>query len=137
MQQLGASSKYHQLNRRHPIHEEYRQQCNQYSEMICKAKAEHWAEWLEGIDESSIWDASKLLMMLATDAGKSRIPTLQIKDPVTKKVICKATNNTSKGQLFYNTFFPPPNPTMTTIPENPTYLPPQWTFTNITDEQIH
>jgi len=65
--------------------------------MIHKAKAEHWTEWLEGIDESSIWDASKLLMMPATDAGKSQIPTLQIKDPIMKKVTCEATDNESKG----------------------------------------
>jgi len=38
--------------------------------MIRKAKAEHWTKWLEGIDEASIWDASKLLMMPATDTGK-------------------------------------------------------------------
>jgi len=105
--------------------------------MIHKAKAEHWTKWLEGTDESSIWDASKLLTMPATDVGKSRIPTLQIKDPVTKKVIHEATDNVSKGQLFYDTFFPPPNPTTTPIPENPTYPPPYWVFTNITDEQMH
>ncbi|KAF5370505.1 hypothetical protein D9615_010347 [Tricholomella constricta] len=41
----------------HPIHEEYRQSRNAYSEMIRSAKAEHWAEWLEGLDESSVWTA--------------------------------------------------------------------------------
>jgi Reverse transcriptase (RNA-dependent DNA polymerase) len=74
-------------------------------------------------------------MMPATDAGKLRIPTLQIKDPVTKKVIYEATDNASKGQLFYETFFPPPNLTIAPILENPTY--PHWNFTNITDKQIH
>jgi len=84
MQQLGGRVKYHCLNTQHPVHEEYRRQQNRYSEMIRKAKVEHWVEWLEGLDESSIWQASKLVMSQATDAGKSRIPTLQTKDPVTK-----------------------------------------------------
>jgi len=105
--------------------------------MIRKAKAEHWTEWLEGIDESSIWDASKLLMTPAIDAGKSRIPTLQVKDPITKKVTREAADNASKGQLFYETFFPAPNPAITPIPEDVTYPPPRWNFENITDEQIH
>jgi len=34
MQQLGGRSKYHQKNTQHPVHTEYRQQRNQYSEMI-------------------------------------------------------------------------------------------------------
>ena len=64
--------------------------------MIHKAKAGHWTKWLEEINESGIWDASKLLMTLATDAGKSRIPTLQIKDPITKKATHEAMDNASK-----------------------------------------
>jgi hypothetical protein len=43
-QQLGKRSKYHCLNKRHPIHEEYHQQCNQYSELLHKTKAEHWVQ---------------------------------------------------------------------------------------------
>jgi len=105
--------------------------------MIRKAKAEHWTEWLEGINEASIWDASRLLMMPATDAGKSRIPTLQTKDLIMKRITCEATNNTSKGQLLYKTFFPTPDQATTPILEDATYPPPHWKFKNITDEQIH
>jgi hypothetical protein len=86
-QQLGGRSKYHHLNGQHPIHEEYQQQHNQYSELLCKTKAEHWAQWIEGVDESSIWDMSRLMTSPASDAGRSRIPTLQIKDPTTKRII--------------------------------------------------
>ena len=84
MQQLGGRAKYHRLNMRHPVHEEYRRQRNHYSEMIRKAKTEHWIEWLEGLDESSVWQASRIVMSPATDTGKSRIPMLQIKDPEMK-----------------------------------------------------
>ena len=44
MQQLGARLKYHRQNAQHPVHTEYRQQCNRYSEMIRTAKADHWVE---------------------------------------------------------------------------------------------
>jgi hypothetical protein len=136
--QLGGRSKYHRLNEQHPIHEEYRQQRNRYSELLRKTKAEHWAQWIEGIDESSIWDASKLMTSPASDAGRSRIPTLQIKDPITKRTIREATDNESKGKLFYETFFLPPNPTTPPVPPNAQYPPPpRWTFSNITNEQIH
>ena len=94
-------------------------------------------EWLEGLDESSMWQASKLVMTPATDAGRSRIPTLQVKDPVMKKVTREATDNKSKGQLFYDTFFPPMNPDTMTVPQDFQYLTPRWTFMNVTDEQIH
>ena len=137
MQQLGGRSKYHRQNAQHPVHAEYRRQCNRYSEMIRTAKAEHWVEWLEGLDESSIWQASKLVTSPTTDAGKTRIPTLQVKDPITKQVMREAADNKSKGQLFYDTFFPPPNPNTTAVPDNFHYPAPRWTFMNITDEQIH
>ncbi|KAF5383195.1 hypothetical protein D9615_004913 [Tricholomella constricta] len=77
----------------HLIHEEYRQKRNSYSEMIRTAKAEHWAEWLEGLDESSVWTASRLVTSPASDAGRSRIPTLQVKDPVTKAIVEEASDN--------------------------------------------
>ena len=136
-QQLGGRAKYQRTNPNHPIHEEYRRQRNRYSEKIRQAKAEHWVEWLEGLDETSIWQASKLVMAPPTDAGRTRIPILQVKDPVTKRTIREASNNADKGQLFYETFFPLTNPELTPPPEEYRYPPPRWTFQNIADEQIH
>ena len=101
------------------------------------AKVEHWVEWLEGLNESSIWQASKLVTAPATNAGRARIPMLQVKDLVTKQVTKEATDNKSKGQLFYDMFFPLPNPDMTTVPQDFQYPAPHWTFTNITNEQLH
>ena len=79
---------------------------------------ENWVEWLEGLDESSIWQASKLVTALAIYAGRPRIPTLQVKDRVTKQVTKEATDNKSKSQLFYYTFFPLPNPDTTMVPQD-------------------
>jgi hypothetical protein len=80
MQQLGGRSRYHPQNAQHPVHDEYQCQPNHYLEMIWEAKAEHWVEWLEGLNETSIWEASRLVTSPATDAGKTRIPMLQVKD---------------------------------------------------------
>jgi hypothetical protein len=67
-QQLGGRSKYHRLVPGHPIHDEYRTQRNRYAECIREAKAEHWVEWLEGLDQASIWNASRLVTSPSTDA---------------------------------------------------------------------
>ena len=53
----------------HPIHEEFHMVRNTYSLQICKAKAKHWAEWLEKLDGPSVWTASRLVMGPATDGG--------------------------------------------------------------------
>jgi len=70
-------------------------------------------------------------MSQATDAGKSRILTLQIKDPVMKQVIREATDNMAKGQIFYETFFPLRNLATTPVPQDFQYPPPRWKFQNI------
>ena len=137
MTQLGGRSKYHRGSLDHPIHEEYRQQRNRYSEKIRNAKADHWVEWLEDLDESSVWQASKLVTSPPTDAGRVRIPTLHVKDLATKRVTREESDNSGKGKLFYETFFPPENTLLTPPPEDFRYPPPRWTFQNITDDQIH
>jgi hypothetical protein len=76
-------------------------------------------------------------MVEPTDAGKTRIPTLQVKNPATKQVIREAVDNADKGRIFYETFFPPKNPVLTPPPSEYRYPTPQWTFKNIEDEQIH
>jgi hypothetical protein len=53
-----------------------------------------------------------------------------------KRVVHEAVTNAEKGQLFFETFFPP-KPAISTVPEDTPYLRPRWAFENITDEQIH
>ena len=101
------------------------------------AKAEHWVEWLQGLDESSIWQASRLVTAPALDAGQARIPILQVKDPVMKHVTTETMDNDSKGQLFYDMFFSPMNPITDPTIQDYQYPLPQWKFRNITDDQIH
>ena len=119
-----------------PIHEQHRQARNQYSESIRTAKIEHWIGWLEGLDETSVWDASRLVTGPASDGGRTRVPMLQVVDPTTKRVLREATTNVEKGKLLFETFFPA-KPGESSVPVDTIYPPPKWTFENITDEQIH
>ena len=89
------------------------------------------------MDKTSVWQASKLMMALPTDAGRTRIPTLQVRDPTMKHILREAADNADKGQLLYKTFFPKTNPNLTPSPVGYRYPPPQWMFQNITDQQIH
>ena len=41
-------------------------QCNKYLNNIKKAKAEHWAEWLKGTDESNPQQVSKFILLRYT-----------------------------------------------------------------------
>jgi len=68
---------------------------------------------LEGLDETDVWQASKLITSPPSDASKMRIPMPQVRDPITKRITKEAADNATKGQLFYETFFPPENPTLT------------------------
>ena len=72
------------------IHKEFRQVWNDYLMAIQRTKEGHWSEWLETLDEEGIWTANRMILGPATDGGRSRIPTLQVKDPITKQVIKEA-----------------------------------------------
>lgn len=120
----------------HPAHEEYRQIRNAYSEAIRVAKVEHWVGWLEGLDETSVWDASRLAMGPASDGGRTRVPTLRVLHPVTKEVMRVATTNEEKSALLFDTFFPE-KPAQGEDVQETLYPAPAWTFANITDDQIH
>jgi len=87
MERSGRKSYHQRRNPQHSIHEQYRRLRNDYSEMIRTAKVDHWVAWLEGLDETSVWDSSRLVTGPATDGGRTRVPTLQIVDPMTKRVI--------------------------------------------------
>jgi hypothetical protein len=91
----------------HPAHEAYRLARNTMAEEIRKAKAEHWTQWLEGLDDKTVWAANRLVMSSASDGGASRVPTLQIRDPGTKAVTAEAKDNDGKVKMFCDLFFPP------------------------------
>ena len=89
-----------------PIHKEFRQARNRYSMMIRKTKEEHWVEWLETLDEEGMWTENWMVSGPATDGGRSRIPTLVVRDPISKEIIREACTNKEKGQVLYQAFFP-------------------------------
>ena len=86
-EKLARKSYRKRAEDKNPIHEEFRQVRNLYSEAIWKAKDEHWVEWLENLDEGDIWMANRMMSGAATDGGRSRIPTLLVKDPITKRIM--------------------------------------------------
>ena len=86
------------------------------------------------MDKTSVWQASKLMMAPLTDAGRMRIPTLQVRDTTMKCILREAADNADKGWLLYETFFPKTNLNLTPPPVGYRYPPPQWTFQNITDQ---
>lgn len=97
---------------------------------------DHWVEWLENLDYTNVWQASKFISMPPTDAARMHVPTLQIKGAM-GKVIKEAVTNTDKGKMLHDIFFLTANPDLGTIPADHQYPPPRWKFTNITDNQIH
>ena len=91
--------------RDHPIHEEYRAACNDFTEKVEKNKLDHWTEYLEETDTHSIWTTHKYLMDEPSDHFISRIPTLHrnnTTDPPTDQT------NQEKSALLYEAFFKPP-----------------------------
>ena len=119
-----------------PIHEVYQQAWNKYSKAIHDVKAEHWLGWLETLDEEGVWTVNRVVTGPALDGGRGRIPTLIVKDPITKQVIQEANTNEDKGHLLYKTFFPerkaPPVPE-----QGEPYQEAKWEYVPTTDEQIH
>ena len=119
-----------------PTHKEFWQACNKYSKAIHNTKAEHWLEWLETLDEEGVWAANRLASGPASDGGRCRIPTLQVRDPVTKQIVREVRTNEEKGQLLYEIFFP--KRTMPQLQEHRGPYPQQkWEYEATTDEQIH
>ena len=119
-----------------PIHEVYWKVRNEYSKAIRDVKVEHWLEWLEMLDEEGVWTVNQVVTSPATDGGRGRIPTLIVKDPITKRVIQEVSTNKDKGHLLYKTFFPkriaPPVPE-----QGEPYQEAMWVYVPTTDEQIH
>ena len=105
-EKLARKSYRKRAEAENPIHEEFRQARNLYSEAIWKAKDEHWVEWLENLDEGGIWAANCMTSGAATDGGRSRIPTLLVKDPIIKRIIKEGEPTLRKDTYYTKCFFP-------------------------------
>ena len=120
----------------HPIHESYRLARNAYSLQIRKTKAEHWEEWLEGMDEASIWTASRMALGPAFDGGRCKVPTLRIRHPTTGTILREASDNATKSTWLFKEFFPK-KPATSTVPPDCEYPDPAWRYQEVTEESIH
>ena len=88
------------------------------------------------LDEGGIWAANHLTSGAGTDGGRNRIPTLLVKDPITKRIIKEVKTNVEKGQLLYQVFFPKRTSPPIEI-ENYHTMQEKWSYTHTTDKQIH
>ena len=88
------------------------------------------------MDEGGIWAANHMMSGAATDGGRNRIPTLLVKDPITKIFIKEARSNIKKGQLLYQVFFPKRSAPPIKI-GNYHITQEKWVYTHTTDDQIH
>lgn len=117
----------------HDIHEEHRKACNEYSQMIKLAKREHFFDWLERADPSTIWDIHKMIAAPASDGGKARVPTLKTLDA--EGEIIKVDDDEEKAKLLHATFFPPA-PANPQAPEDAVYPEPCMELQELSEEQV-
>ncbi|EUC67533.1 reverse transcriptase from transposon X-element protein, putative, partial [Rhizoctonia solani AG-3 Rhs1AP] len=79
---LAACSYHSRFDCNDPLHEEYRVQHNRFLQAI-NAKRKHWEDFLEGLDEESMWTAASYLSSEPTDGGQVRVPNLAYTQPDT------------------------------------------------------
>ena len=130
----GRAAYDKRFNPEHPAHEEYRVLRHKYADAIRSAKLQHWTDWLESLDEGSVWTAGKYANNEPTDASKAKVPNLKGKFRGCDAAV-EGTTNTEKSRLFYEAFYPEV-PRQGSEESSFTYPPQKWKFTPITDDQI-
>lgn len=106
--QLNHLLYIHQACTDHPSHAEHWDVCNKYATAIQAAKAKHWEDYLEEMNEDLLWGANRYISSPAGDGGKARIPTLSTMNIDGTSTL--AETNEEKSKILARTFFPP-NPT--------------------------
>ena len=87
-------------------------------------------------DKEGVWAVNRMATGPASDGGRGRVPTLQVKDPITKRVVQEASTNEEKGKMLYQLFFPKRAAPLVPVQRDP-YPQAKWDYTPTTDEQIH
>jgi ribonuclease HI len=131
---LGRKAYARRNNLSDPAHEDYRTARNRYAEAIEKAKKDHWKDFLDRIDQKTIWTASKYASADTSDGGRTRIPTLVTTQANGTQLV--AETNREKEDLLFDTFFPEPNTNIESVPPDYEYPPPAFEYEPITDAQI-
>ncbi|OJA18938.1 hypothetical protein AZE42_13572, partial [Rhizopogon vesiculosus] len=117
----------------HPCHEELKTIKNEYADEISTTKQQHWTDWLEDIEGNDLWTANRYVSSAPSDGGKSRIPTLTIKNPDGSTV--EASTNAEKSTMIAKAFFPPP-PVSDSVPADFEYPDPVAPHMPISSDQI-
>jgi hypothetical protein len=91
----------------HPAHREAREKGKEYAAAIMKAKTKHWDQWLEELNEQTVWDVGRMANGPATDGGRARVPNLKgtIRGEERETI---ARDNETKARLLFEEFFPKP-----------------------------
>lgn len=114
----------------HPIHRELKAHRTAYKKKIFEEKEQHWKEFLEGVDENTIFTAAKYATALDIDTDfRTVIPTLKTLNE-DGSVASTAITNEEKATLLASVFFPkaPPNAELNRNPcRNPLPDPPPFT----------
>ena len=129
----AASAKTYRQFPLHSSHTEAKKARNRYSELINKAKQEHWESWLEGITAKNVWDLHKFTSTPATDGSKTRIPAFRTTDEGGQPH--ETLDNEGKSKLLHEVFFYLP-PADHGVDPNHEYLEVTIDFEEVTDTQI-
>ena len=119
----------------HESHAELRKARNEYGEAIVEAKRGHWEDFLENASEQDLWTANRYFREPTGDGGKSRIPTLKVKDEGANGLMQEVNTNDGKAKALAHLFFPK-KPDISRTPENYDYPEPLPPPPPITPEQI-
>jgi len=123
------------FNLSHPIQDEYKALRCQYAQAIRTAKQQHWTEWLESLNETTVWTASRYANSPPTDASRAKVPNLKAK-PRGSERMTEATTNAEKSQLFYEAFYLEKPAQQPQEAQTFVYPPNHWRFTPITNDQV-
>lgn len=130
----GRKAYNQRFNPGHPAHGEYKRLRNEYTTAIREAKLNHWTEWLESLNGTTVWTAAKYANSDPTDASRARVPNLKAKLRGSNEEIT-ATTNDLKSRMFYEALFPEKPPQDETL-DSATYPEPKWEFKPISNKQI-
>jgi len=117
----------------HPCHEDLKTLKNRYTESIKATKKQHWIDWLENIEGNDLWTAKKYISSDPKDGGKTRIPSLKIRN--LDGTTTEANTNQDKSLLIAKSFFPLP-PVDNLVPPDAIYPDPVEPHTPFTSAEI-
>src|SRR5882724_12560696 len=102
--------------------------------MIEMAKRTHWEEFLQSVDDKTVWSAHHYAASAPSDGGKARVPTLCLENQLDGPATVAASNK-EKTNTFMKTFFSSPEPVELDNSDKE-YLPQKFPFSTITNMQI-